>query len=199
MAQSNQGLAADSQQKLLEAAFSVIAEKGLEGLRTRDIVARAGVNISTLHYHFKTKEKLLAAVVDYVRRVFTAAEQEDGDFSGSAREALQAYFSAAWRRFQMEPGLVTVLQELMLRAKRDSSTRTLLREIHDYWTGRVEAILRRGVESGELRADLNPRAGAEIITSVAMGVAMRMNVLPRAFDFGRVSKELDQWLRPIRR
>ncbi|MDB5535826.1 MAG: TetR/AcrR family transcriptional regulator, partial [Devosia sp.] len=33
------------------AARALIVEKGMEGLRTRDIADRVGINIATLHYH----------------------------------------------------------------------------------------------------------------------------------------------------
>lgn len=36
---------------LVLAAYQLIAEGGFERLRTRDIAARAGVNIATLHYY----------------------------------------------------------------------------------------------------------------------------------------------------
>ncbi|HKQ68351.1 MAG TPA: TetR family transcriptional regulator, partial [Polyangiaceae bacterium] len=55
---------------LLAAAYELIAQNGLEGLRTRDITARAGVNISTLHYYFGTKEALLEGVVLFVAQKF---------------------------------------------------------------------------------------------------------------------------------
>src|SRR4051812_2528672 len=64
---------------LLEAAYAVVADKGLEGLRTRDVAARAGVNIATLHYYFGTKEALVLALVERVRDLFT---REDGPPGG---------------------------------------------------------------------------------------------------------------------
>src|SRR6185437_3442673 len=37
--------------ELVLAAFNLIAEKGFEGLRTRDVAQRADLNIATLHYY----------------------------------------------------------------------------------------------------------------------------------------------------
>src|SRR5262245_45774947 len=62
----------DRRKDLLEAAYALIAERGLEGLRTREIAARAGVNISTLHYYFGTKDALVVAVLEHVRDTFTS-------------------------------------------------------------------------------------------------------------------------------
>src|SRR5437762_12613107 len=48
--------------RILAAAEEVFAAKGYEGASTRDIAARAGVNISSLHYHWESKETLYFAV-----------------------------------------------------------------------------------------------------------------------------------------
>ena len=48
--------------RLLSAAEEVFAAKGFQGASTREIAARAGVNISSLHYHWESKERLYFAV-----------------------------------------------------------------------------------------------------------------------------------------
>ncbi len=49
--------------KILDAAITVFAQNGFEGARTRDIAALAKVNISTLHYHFKSKDGIYGSVI----------------------------------------------------------------------------------------------------------------------------------------
>ncbi|MBI2963313.1 MAG: TetR/AcrR family transcriptional regulator [Deltaproteobacteria bacterium] len=53
---------ASTKARILEAAEEVFATKGFEGASTREIAAKAGVNISSLHYHWDTKETLYFAV-----------------------------------------------------------------------------------------------------------------------------------------
>jgi len=48
--------------RILAAAEGVFAAKGFEGASTREIAAKAGVNISSLHYHWESKETLYFAV-----------------------------------------------------------------------------------------------------------------------------------------
>ncbi|HZP40020.1 MAG TPA: TetR/AcrR family transcriptional regulator [Candidatus Binatia bacterium] len=48
--------------RILEAAEEVFAARGFQGASTREIAARAGVNISSLHYHWESKETLYVAV-----------------------------------------------------------------------------------------------------------------------------------------
>lgn len=54
---------ADTHQRILNAAARVFAKHGLSGATTRLIAQEAGVNEVTLFRHFRTKDRLLAAVV----------------------------------------------------------------------------------------------------------------------------------------
>jgi AcrR family transcriptional regulator len=53
---------ASTKARILEAAEQVFATKGFEGASTREIASRAGVNISSLHYHWESKETLYFTV-----------------------------------------------------------------------------------------------------------------------------------------
>jgi AcrR family transcriptional regulator len=43
----------DRRLAIAAAARAIIVEKGLEGLRTRDIAKRVGINIATLHINYR--------------------------------------------------------------------------------------------------------------------------------------------------
>jgi AcrR family transcriptional regulator len=68
--------------RILKAAEEVFAARGFDGASTREIAARAGVNISSLHYHWASKETLYLAVfhdvfdriLDLLRRTLSELE-----------------------------------------------------------------------------------------------------------------------------
>src|SRR5262245_35861180 len=53
---------ASTKARILATAEQVFAAKGFAGASTREIAAKAGVNISSLHYHWESKETLYLAV-----------------------------------------------------------------------------------------------------------------------------------------
>ncbi len=61
--------AADTRERILEAALEAFAEKGFDGATTREIAQRAGVNLGLIQYYFDGKPRLWRAAVD---RAFAA-------------------------------------------------------------------------------------------------------------------------------
>jgi len=51
-----------TQERILEAAYSVFADRGYEGTSVRAVCTRADVNGASLNYHWKSKEALWLAV-----------------------------------------------------------------------------------------------------------------------------------------
>src|SRR5256884_9060947 len=75
----------DREQALVEAAYHEIAERGFEGLRTREVAAGVGLNIATLHYYFPTKEALIRGVVEHAMGRFRSTLAPHGSRSEERR------------------------------------------------------------------------------------------------------------------
>jgi TetR/AcrR family transcriptional regulator len=66
----------DTETKILEAARSVFIRRGTAGARMQEIAAEAGVNQALLHYYFRSKDQLGAAVfAQMASRLFPALLQ----------------------------------------------------------------------------------------------------------------------------
>lgn len=56
----------ETEQRILEAARTVFIRRGTAGARMQEIAREAGVNQALLHYYFRSKERLAAAVFQQV-------------------------------------------------------------------------------------------------------------------------------------
>src|SRR5438034_11563639 len=75
---------ADTRTKILEAAFQILARQGYENTSIKDIAEEAGVAQGLVHYHYKSKQQLVLAVLEFVcQKVELGVEGEAG--------ALQAF------------------------------------------------------------------------------------------------------------
>src|SRR3977135_2908566 len=104
-------------QELVTAAFNLIAERGFEGLRTRDVADAVGVNIATLHYYFPTKESLIRGVVEHAMGRFRSTLAPHG----SPADQLRNHLRAVRKWLADEPELGSVMGELTLRSARDKT------------------------------------------------------------------------------
>src|SRR6266702_941729 len=98
----------DRRGALVRAAYNQIAERGFEGLRTREVASEVGVNIATLHYYFATKEKLIEGVVEHAMNRFRSTLEPHG----TSADQLRNYLRAVRRLVQDEPELGAVMGEL---------------------------------------------------------------------------------------
>ncbi|MDA1092219.1 MAG: TetR/AcrR family transcriptional regulator [Acidobacteria bacterium] len=57
-------MAADTKERILDAAEHLFADHGFPATSLRDITQEAGVNLAAVNYHFGSKEALLIAVLD---------------------------------------------------------------------------------------------------------------------------------------
>src|SRR3954453_8570326 len=53
-----------TQVRLLDAAETLVGERGVDGVSLRAINTEAGSNVAAAHYHFGSKEALVRAVLD---------------------------------------------------------------------------------------------------------------------------------------
>ena len=78
-----------AREQILDAADALFGEVGFDAASTREIAERSGLNKALIHYHFKSKESLFAAVLDrYYERLNRLLLAELGR-EGRSREILQ--------------------------------------------------------------------------------------------------------------
>lgn len=183
--------------ELVLAAYKLIGESGLEELRTRDVAAKVGINISTLHYYFETKEDLIAAVVDHMTELFRTLRAPLPAGATAFEELRHAFVTQAYRR-RVEPWLELVVQEMMLRARRDEKVRARLEQMLVGWNGYVEALIARGMRDGDFASDLDPQVAAAIVTAFAMGSNLQLGVRPASFPQEAAYERLAALLKPKR-
>jgi TetR/AcrR family transcriptional regulator len=86
---------ADTEARILEAARSVFIRRGTAGARMQEIAAEAGVNQALLHYYFRSKDQLGAAVFGQVAsRLFPALLQvlaSDASLDGKIEQIVAIY------------------------------------------------------------------------------------------------------------
>ena len=153
---------------LVAAAYQILATRGFEGLRTREVAAAVGINIATLHYYFPHKEDLIRGVVAHAMGRFRGTLGG----AGSAEDQLRAHFRGLRRLSRDEPELFAVMAELAIRGVRDASLRKIVGGTDDAWRTMLRTLLRRAKDEGAVAEDLDPDGMAAVIVATLKGTFM---------------------------
>ena len=166
---------ADRSAAIVQVAYRLIAERGLEGLRFADVAREAGINNGTLLYYFASKDALIRAVGALLVEQFSeTAAPRNPEAPDDALAAVRWEFVDAAEHLQ-DRSLV-VYTELLARAQRDPFVAALLREIDAGWHGWLTSLLERGRQSGAIRADVDVSLAATTIMSAIRGVGLQAMV-----------------------
>ena len=178
---------------LVRAAFEVIAERGFEGLRTREVAARVGVNVATLHYHLPSKDDLVAAVARHLAERYRDEHAPPvAPAAAAALTRLRQEFADAQHYRSACPDLMRVFRELALRAERDPTVEAVLSPLYRYWSDALTDMLEDGVRDGSLRGDLDPRAGATVLVAFLWGGGSLP--LLDVGAFAAACREMERWV-----
>jgi AcrR family transcriptional regulator len=164
------------------AARALIAERGFEGLRTRDIAARVGINVATLHYHVPSKEALIELVARSLRDDFVAQNTARPRGGLPALEQLKLEFLDFRETLVETPEIFVVMTELTERARRDEKVKAVVGPILAFAHGELARILALGRDEGTFRADLDPEAGALMIFGTMVATQRSPKRGPELFD-----------------
>ncbi len=159
----------DRRAAIAAAARSLIVEKGLEGLRTRDIAARVGINIATLHYHVPSKEALIALVAQSLKEEFRAQGLARPRHGKTGLELLHMEFEDVLESAEQAPERIAVMAELTERARRDPAIAAIMQPMRGHWHAMLTDMFAQGVADGTLRADIEPSAAAKIFIGMIAG------------------------------
>ncbi len=148
----------ERREQILEKATEVFAEFGLDGARTRQIAKACGINEALLYKHFANKEQLFMEVL---RRMHVQYEEEWRTATHDASNALEDLGEI--HRNQVEvlygnPWVCSCIFHGVAAATRNER----LREYVSPWLAMAreyaEVILKRGIEDGSIRADIDSDA-----------------------------------------
>src|ERR1700750_2324196 len=123
----------DRRMAIAAAARALIVENGVEGLRTRDIADRVGINVATLHYHVPTKEALIELVAESLKLAFMQQSIDRPRAHLSAAERMDLEFVDFHEIAFERPEILLVFWKLMERGRRDERIAAAILPMKHRW------------------------------------------------------------------
>ena len=151
-----------AEQAIIEATLDLFAEQGFEGVCVEAVAARAGVGKATIYRRWPNKEELLLAALGSMKSPFPEPK------GVSVRDDLVAMFTVMCedradprkaRRYALLLGEGEKYPRLIARYKE-----TVVQPRHDA----IRAVIRRGIATGELRADTDVEIARQVLTGIVL-------------------------------
>lgn len=154
----------DLKPQILSAAKQLFIERGYYGLAMREIAEVVGVSKAALYYHFRDKEELFLAILDlYLGEVEALIQRAIGE-QATAHGRIRALVSGFLSQPVEQRAVIRLASQEMAHLS-DQARDAFNQAYHTRFIGRLEEILRQGMERGELR-----RLDPSVATWVLLGM-----------------------------
>jgi AcrR family transcriptional regulator len=177
-----------ARERILAAAVRRIAREGIDGVRIARIAMDAGVSSSLVHYHFDSREALLAEALDYsyahAGDARIAGREPPG---GSHAERLQSMIEQC---LPSTPSLEedwVLWMELWLRAVRHPELRPIAEELYARLNAWFADEIQAGVKAGEFER-CDPQEVADRTLALLDGFGIRTLIGDSAIPLQRARR-----------
>jgi len=167
--------ARETRRKLVAAASVLFAEQGLSKPSLDAICARAGFTRGAFYVHFQTREDLIVAVIEEVMGGFIDMIIAAGEAGADLSAIIGAFTMSVQSGAFPFPGSVRPHQILEACARSEKLREEYLEQIGNA-RKRLADTVRRGQETGNLRADADADAVAQLLLATVLGVEIAAEI-----------------------
>jgi TetR/AcrR family transcriptional regulator, cholesterol catabolism regulator len=140
--------------ELLGIAADLFAERGFNNTTVRDIADAAGILSGSLYHHFDSKESMVDEILSSFQAELFRTYDTILDSERDARGKIEAVVRASFEAIDRHHSEVAIFQSdaaYLMQFERFAYLREHNERFHEMWLG----LLRDGVASGDLRADVD--------------------------------------------
>lgn len=170
--------------QIVQAAFDVATRGGLSALTVRKVAAQAGLSTGLVFFHFKTKEQLIDALLDYVLATTTVLRMTDDVAQiGSPLERLRALLAHEMQRLASEPRRIRVFFDFWARGLVHKPIRRKMQAELDRYRAAFRPMAEEVLAAEPERfSAVTPEGLAAVAVSLIKGCAVQSMIDPRNFD-----------------
>lgn len=170
--------------QIVQAVLGIAAARGLADVTIANVARRVGVVPSAVYRHFRSKDELLAAVLDFLREELLRNVAAVRDESGDARERLRRLLMRHVRLIRENAALPRlVLSEHVFSGHPERSRRVhaIVRE----YLHAVAEIVGEGQACGQVDPELDPDTLAVMFLGLVQPAAILWQLSEGRFDVTR--------------
>jgi AcrR family transcriptional regulator len=160
--------------RIVEAMRRSVAARGAAGSTFDQVAREAGVSRGLLHYHFGTKERLLAEVVRRDAEIRLEHLGSELDKAGTVADVVDVLVHSLEDLVERDPGFVALMFELFTSGRRNPEIAAEFAALQRATRTQVAGLLAARQREGVIRLADEPEAVAAVLLSLADGLALRL-------------------------
>ena len=171
-------LPSEKAERIVEAMRTSVARRGVAGSTFDHVAREAGVSRGLLHYYFGTKERLLAEVLrrDCEHRMASLDERMEG--ARTLDDVLGRLLTELRELVDRDPDILTLVFELFTVGRRNPELAAEFTQLVSRTRDQLAGVLAAKRDEGVLHLAAEPAAIADVLFSLADGLALRMVAEP---------------------
>jgi AcrR family transcriptional regulator len=167
--------------RLIITTIEIIDDLGIQGLTTKEIAKREGVSEATLFRHYKSKNDLLIAVLDYFTQFDTDIYQSTQLKGLKPKEAITFLVSSTVEYYENYPAITAIMMVMdVLRYELDLSDRVI--KIVNNHNEYIKRLVEEAQHSGELHSDMNSEYLSEQIIGLCREICLNWRIKSKQFS-----------------
>lgn len=139
----------EAQEEVMRATYRALREHGYADLTVKRIAEEYGKSTAAIHYHYDTKEELLAAFLDFVLDQFVESIRDVETTDPEERLAL--LLDELLVKPQSNQDLSIALLEMRSQAPYKEAFRDRFRQNDEYVRFMLKAVVNHGIDEGAFR------------------------------------------------
>ena len=179
-----------TKERILSAATRQFAKMGFDGARVDQIARDAQSNKQMLYHYFGDKDALFTAVLERAYEDIRRQETELLLDPMPADQAILKLVEFTWGYYLANPDFIRLLNSENQLEARHLKASERLRPLNASHLGRVSKLLKRGVEEGTVRRDLDAMQLNVNIAALGFFYLMNRHTLSTVFEKDLGSKRM---------
>lgn len=168
-------------ESIILTVIDIIDELGIQSLSTREIAKRQCISEGTIFRHFKTKNDVILAVLDYFSKFDEDIFYTVVNKRLNAKQAILFYFDSVVTYYENYPA-ITALTQLYDVLSYESDFITKIRKILSTRKIFLASMIKEGQVNGEIRSDISSEDLSDIINGTSSRICLNWRIEGRIFS-----------------
>ncbi|MCX7748307.1 MAG: TetR/AcrR family transcriptional regulator [Clostridia bacterium] len=158
-------------ESIILSAIDIIDELGIHNLSTREIAKRQNVTDASLYRHFKSKDDIVLAILDYSSQFDLTIMKTVENNKLKPKEGILFFIKSFAEYYENYPAITAILHSYEILGH-DEHTANKVKDIFTRRSSFIDALVREGQATKEICSQFD----AEDLSDIIMGTLFRLTL-----------------------